>query len=213
MLVVTNRIGELKWLNRKIKGISFREFLKNPVKAKLVYFDGGEDVSPELYGDKTLPQTYNNYKRDLKEAKVYSLAKHLGIPCLGVCRGAQFLTAMQPGGSIIQDVSGHTLYNTHKIKLLNTSKTIEVTSTHHQMMYPFNTNHELLAVSENLSHYYKVGSKEDVKELISKHGEPEVVYYPDTKCLAIQGHPEYIKDINHEFPTYCRETVEEKLFK
>lgn len=212
MLVVTNRIGELKWLNRRMKSISFKNFLENPVKADLIYFDGGEDVSPELYGDKTLPQTYNNSKRDLEEAKVYSIAKHMGIPCFGICRGSQFLTAMQPGGKLIQDVTGHTLYKTHRIRLVNTSEIIEVTSTHHQMMYPFNTNYELLAVSENnLSEHYKVGSKQDVREMINKYGEPEIVYYPDTKCLAVQGHPEYIRDINHEFPKYCREIIEEKL--
>ncbi|MFW6226093.1 MAG: gamma-glutamyl-gamma-aminobutyrate hydrolase family protein [bacterium] len=209
--VVTDKPKELDWLDEKLQVIKFKDFLESAEKADLVYFDGGEDVSPSLYGDKELSITYSNYKRDLEEVKVYALAKNLDIPCLGVCRGSQFLTALQPGGKIVQDVTGHTLYDFHNIRLLNEGKDIEVTSTHHQMMYPFDTKHELIAVSSSrLSAIYTFGSKLSV-EKIYKYGEPEIVFYPETKSLAIQGHPEYIRDINHEFPAYCRKIVKEKL--
>ncbi|MFW6225392.1 MAG: gamma-glutamyl-gamma-aminobutyrate hydrolase family protein [bacterium] len=211
LTVITNRPKELGWLDEKLNVISFGEFLDSREKADLIYFDGGEDVSPSLYGDKELPVTYSNYKRDLEEAKVYALAKTLDIPCLGVCRGSQFLTALQPGGKIVQDVTGHSLYELHKIKLLNEGKDIEVTSTHHQMMYPFDTKHELIAVSSRrLSLHYHFGNNKDLSK-IYEFGEPEIVYYPDTKCLGIQGHPEYLRDINHEFPAYSRKIVQEKL--
>lgn len=108
---------------------------------------------------------------------------------------AQFLCVMN-GGLLVQHVSNHALWETHEIYELDTSKSYDITSTHHQMQYPFNLNsndYDLLFCSANrLSKYYE-GEGID-KEMIQF--EPEVVLYHKDKypkCLAIQGHPEYMR--------------------
>jgi gamma-glutamyl-gamma-aminobutyrate hydrolase PuuD len=58
-----------------------------------------------------------------------------------------------------------------------TNREIMVTSTHHQMMIP-EGRYDMLAWAFNRAF------KEEL--------EPEVVYYPDTRCLAVQYHPEYM---------------------
>jgi|AntDeeMinimDraft_5_1070356.scaffolds.fasta_scaffold06708_2 putative glutamine amidotransferase len=213
MKVITNNTTDLFFLKEEIEKISYKEFLNNPQKVDLVYFNGGEDVSPIMYGEKSLPITYNNLKRDILEYRLYNEAIRLKIPCLGLCRGSQFLTSVQSKGKLIQDVENHTIMSFHLIKLLNEDKHIEVTSTHHQMMYPFNTKHQLIAISApRLSSYYLSGENtKEVTEIIKKEGEPEIVYYPKTKCLGVQGHPEYITNYDHEFPKYVRKLIKNKL--
>lgn len=216
MKIITNDIHDLKkWLfnKEKLEVISFEDFIKNPIKADLVYFSGGEDVSPHVYNENIHPRTYSYPKRDILEMRVYGLAKELNISMTGICRGSQFLTAMQPKGRLVQDVSGHAMYGMHSVKLVNSNKELLVTSTHHQMMYPFDVDkYELIGVSsDSLSKYYSFGSPVgNENEIIGKYGEPEIVFYPDSKCLAIQGHPEYIEDRNESFPKLCRDLVFEK---
>jgi len=205
-----------RWLfpNEKFKVIDFEEFINNPQKADLVYFSGGADVSPYLYGEKTHPTTYSHPKRDMLEMRVYEQARMLDIPIVSICRGSQFVTAMQPGGRLVQNVCGHNLYHTHDIKDLRNNKIVSTTSTHHQMMYPFEIkDYELIAISsKSLSHKYEFGSpKGNELESISKYGEPEIVFYPKSRALAIQGHPEDYGSTEDDFPTYCRELVYEKL--
>lgn len=214
MKIVTNDIRDLKqWLFNKEKTtvISFEDFIKHPQKADLVYFSGGEDVSPYIYNEDVHPRTYSHAKRDILEMRVYSTARELDVPCFGICRGSQLLTAVQPGGRLVQDVSGHSGYGLHDIKCGDI--VVAVTSTHHQMMYPFNVaNYELLAVSSQaLSKYYAFGDpRGDEEDTIIKHGEPEIVFYPDTKCLGVQGHPEYFQDGTEPFPALCKKLVFEK---
>lgn len=166
----------------------------------LVVFTGGEDVHPSVYKEKSMhPSTYSFMRRDNREMSVFRSCRQRGIPMVGICRGAQFLTAMN-GGSIVQDVTGHAIASHHSIMSTKTQGLHFVTSTHHQMMNPTGTNHEVLAVALGLSTKYELGSREvDIRELVAKNWgvnsvgrikEPEVVWYPDTKSLAVQFHPE-----------------------
>lgn len=215
MKIVSNyKTSDLNWLDTEIDFIYFKEFLEDPVKADLVYFSGGSDITPELYGE--YPRySYSNIERDYEEMRVYMEARALSIPCLGICRGAQLLTALQPEGKLIQDVSGHS--SDHLMKLLDSEEHIYTTSCHHQMMFPFGIKeYEMLAISNpNISRYYLVGQSGKVEKyitnIIKSEGEPEVVFYPRSRSLGIQGHPEFIDNIYHEYPSYCRKIVQEKL--
>src|SRR5690606_31443963 len=80
--------------------------------ADLVVFCGGEDVSPRYYGQHPHSTTHSNEKREEKEYKLYRQAKELGIPCVVICRGKQFLHVMN-GVSLYQDVDGHAIAGTH----------------------------------------------------------------------------------------------------
>ena len=158
----------------------------------LVIFTGGEDVNPEYYGEKTGKYTYINKERDSLAYDIFN--RYLFTPKLGICRGSQALCVFN-GGKLIQHVTGHT--NTHLCHLNNNYNEFiefEISSTHHQMMYPFNLNndnYELIAWSKKyMSDTYLNGNDEEIS-LHTKFLEPEIVYFKKFKSLAIQGHPEF----------------------
>lgn len=162
---------------------------------------GGADISPSLYGkdvghrtgaDKT-PSFRDNY-----EWRLMHKALELDIPIIGICRGAQMLCALS-GGTLIQDVSKHG--SDHEITTCN-GDSFTVNSLHHQMMYPFKVDHDLLAwASPNRSEYYL-----DVNTPIEVEIEPEAVYFQRVKGLAIQWHPEFM-DIDTAATKYIKELL------
>lgn len=147
-------------------------------------FTGGADVDPALYGESKHYSTHVSEIRDRKDNDIYSKIDKKKLK-VGICRGAQFLT-VKSGGSLIQDVSNHRM-TTDEIMTLDGSLFIE--SDHHQMMYPFEVdNHVIIATSVTpKSTYYLNGNNKEVEMPF----EPEIVYYPNTNSLCIQGHPEW----------------------
>lgn len=140
--------------------------VNDPYQADLFQFMGGEDVSPELYGQVNT-NSYNNFSRDINEMGWYQLAKLFHKPCVGICRGGQFLNVMS-GGRMIQDVNGHT--QKHILHTIDGGECM-ATSTHHQMMV-VGPKGKLLGWGP---------TKEDV----------EIVWYPENQTLCFQPHPEY----------------------
>jgi putative glutamine amidotransferase len=187
----------------------------------LLLFTGGEDVNPELYGDKVGKYTGISKSRDEIEQKIFHKFGN-NIPKLGICRGAQFLTVMA-GGKLIQHVENHTrahsivLFQEHKFLAKNqlTSADYNVTSTHHQMMYPYNLSneeYEIIAFSKlHLSETYLNGDDEEIKKPLT-FVECEIVYYPRTNSLCIQAHPEYM-DVKDKFVNKTIDLIKTKLFK
>jgi hypothetical protein len=102
------------------------------------------------------------------------------------------------GGKLVQDCSNHAIFETHTI-INNLNNTLyEITSTHHQMQYPYNLNKEdytIVATSyTNRSLYYDGDGI--CSDMLFLKGEPEIVLYHKTmmpRCIAIQGHPEYMR--------------------
>lgn len=157
----------------------------------VLVFTGGSDVSPYLYGENFHIRTTVNLKRDLEEVKIFN--KNLDILKIGICRGSQFLTAMS-GGKLYQDINNH--QGIHEIETDSGEKYM-MPSTHHQMMNPSGTNHNLIAWTPNRSSFYEGSGGEKLKPL---KVDPEIVYYPETRSLCIQGHPEYLKtDPLHDY--------------
>lgn len=184
-------------------------------EADIVMFTGGEDVDPSLYNENKHPTTFSNLDRDLYEKAKFHEAVDLKKDIIGICRGSQFLTVMN-GGRLIQHANNHGIAGRHNIKF-DDKEEHPITSTHHQMMYPYNLDkkdYRLIAVSSpNRSDVYLDGNDNDIRKFVSdkynsicvicektvkfgqenKHNcfkEPEIVYYYKTKSLAIQGHPE-----------------------
>ena len=162
-------------------------------EADLVVFTGGSDVDPALYDEKPHFTTSYDTGRDLREMRLFNECKNNNIPMLGICRGSQFLTIMN-SGKLIQNVENHALWGHHNITFKD-GEICWITSTHHQMMYPFNLpkeDYDIIAWSTNRrSDVYETGFGQYMAEDI--HVEPEIVHYLKTKCLAIQGHPEYME--------------------
>lgn len=159
----------------------------------LILFTGGEDVTPDYYNQMPGKYTSYNSERDSVESKMFRRFP-TKLPKLGICRGAQFLTVMS-GGSLIQHVENHGIGGTHSITFdfMHEGYSMPMTSTHHQMMYPFNMDTKsyiLCAHSTNhLSPKYWNGANKNI-EIGKNFLEPEIVFYPQTNSLAIQGHPE-----------------------
>jgi GMP synthase-like glutamine amidotransferase len=162
----------------------------------LILFTGGEDVNPQEYGESVGKFTHFNKNRDyLEKNSMFFKDSFRNIPKLGICRGAQFLTVLS-GGSLIQHVNGHAGSN-HSITFKEGAfegGSFEITSTHHQMMFPYNMPQEdysIIAYSSYfMSNTYLNGNDEE-KDLPQGFEECEIVFYPKTNSLCIQGHPEF----------------------
>ncbi len=78
---------------------------------------GGTHVHPEHYGQQ--PQVTARYdpKRDDTDFKLLSRAEELGLPVLGICRGAQFINIFR-GGSLCQNVTPLRRHTRHRPLLL-----------------------------------------------------------------------------------------------
>lgn len=145
---------------------------------------GGVDISPAIYGQKPHPKTQRpNEQRDAKDTHAVSDAIQKGIPVIGVCRGAQLLCAMN-GGTLYQHSDDHAC--SHAITTNEGVTFDRVTAGHHQVMNPAGNyvvygydGRECVAYDENDRPHTLVNA-------------PEIIWYPDTKCLAIQPHPEWM---------------------
>lgn len=175
----------------------------------ILILHGGEDISPSLYNHGlshlTRASSTPSY-RDTIEVNLAKQAIKLGIPIFGICRGAQLACALA-GGSLVQHVDNHAS-GIHLIKTQD-KKDLHTSSCHHQMMNPWTVEHDLIAWSApNRSNRYIVEGEEDIKMEI----EPEIVFFPKIKALAIQGHPEWMQE-KTPFVQYCLKLVEDKLLK
>lgn len=176
---------------------------------KLVVFTGGADVHPTLYGEAVNPKTKSVIKRDYNEQALFDRIHKLRIPSVGICRGAQFLTVMN-GGSLVQHVNSHAITGTHPICTVD-GESVDVTSTHHQMMNPSGL-YQVVAWADGLSDVYEGGdSSVHLKHTKAGVKEPEVVYYDLTRSLAVQFHPEYMNEDTSGYK-YFQSLLEEYIF-
>jgi putative glutamine amidotransferase len=162
---------------------------------------GGGDISPSLYGRSCSDMTGAGSipsRRDVLEWDLMKAALALDIPIIGICRGAQMLCALA-GGFLIQDVTNHG--NSHDV-VTKEGDVFKASSLHHQMMYPFDVEHELLVTSKRkLSDHYL-----DVNEDVAVPFEPEFVYFPKVRGIAVQWHPEFM-DYPNPSSLYVKEKV------
>jgi len=174
-------------------------------RSSILIFWGGADICPQLYGQ--LPSVKVSAKkpsdRDLLEYECGIRAIELGIPMLGICRGAQMVTILA-GGHLIQDCTGHT-GTQHQLETVEGK--MMGNSDHHQMMDPFGTAYELLAWTPKEQGTTFFGPSL-AKMPIPRH--PEVVHYRLINGLAIQGHPEWA-NASPEYIEFCKRMIEKKL--
>lgn len=176
--------------------------------ADLVLLTGGSDVTPLLYGSYPHFLTHSSPDRDKEEQEIYRQAMLIGIPIVGICRGAQFLCVMN-GGELVQHVTNHGTY--HDMQTVD-NKAMNVSSSHHQMMDPAKTKHVLVGWSEQRSSCYERVSADgkDIFNLPPADVDIEVVYWPDTNTLGHQPHPEWM-NITSPYQKFFFDTIEEYL--
>jgi len=172
----------------------------------LLLFTGGADITPAIYGENINSRTMSDRSRDGGDFKNFIEFNYL--PKVGICRGSQMLTVASRG-KLIQHVTGHLGYHTITTK----DGEYDITSTHHQMLFPFNLekeDYEIIAYSKEFkSDTYLDG---DNKEIVVPEGfvEPEIVKYHKTNSLAIQGHPE-MRSCPNKTTEYCLDLIEKLL--
>ncbi|MEO0761228.1 MAG: gamma-glutamyl-gamma-aminobutyrate hydrolase family protein [Pseudomonadota bacterium] len=67
---------------------------------------GGDDIAADLYGARAMVDTRIDPARDAAEKALIERARPLGLPILGICRGAQML-AVVGGGTLHGDIYAH----------------------------------------------------------------------------------------------------------
>lgn len=168
---------------------------------------GGEDISPSLYKEARWLNSgpTEPSKRDLFEWYLIQEAVRLKLPIIGICRGAQ-LACAYVGGKLVQHCDYHgtghniTTYDGHMMR---------VTSAHHQMMYPYDVSHELLAWSQypQSQQYLPAVEPHNLKLKNREVKEPEVVWFQDINCMAVQCHPEW-HDVNDRFNNWLFDQID-----
>lgn len=145
-------------------------------EADLVCFTGGTDINSDFYNeDPHYAADLPDYGRDDYEAWVFNEMRVLGKPMVGICRGSQLLYALN-GGKLNQDIGGHLGSHAATVTdpLTGDQEVMVVSSSHHQQM----RYDPLLDVNI-------LGYGEELREI-------EVAYFPRTKCLCHQPHPEWM---------------------
>lgn len=174
--------------------------------ADVIIFNGGADIGTSLYGEKPIGRGIPEQpsRRDSKEMDIYYKYKGGSKLLLGICRGAQFLNVMN-GGTLWQDVDNHG--RSHHMTILATGQSMWITSTHHQMMRPHKTG-KVLATADCSRNKYAEQATWNAKGGVfypDDHKDTEIVWYPSTGSLCIQGHPEYVP--NSDFATFCIDMI------
>ena len=151
----------------------------------LVVFTGGEDLNPELYGEKVNGAVGINNKRDSHEVEKYILARAAGLPIVGICRGGQFVHVMNKG-KLIQHMPGMSMGLFTSMKNFpalgnNFPQQVKFKKDHHQVIR-LHTGHKGRTL------YYSTNGGQTVIDVIA---------YPNTRSLAFQPHPEWDHSPTH----------------
>ncbi len=151
--------------------------------AEGLFMTGGDDVATELYGEKRTEKCGPvSLLRDRFEIRALHIAIKLGLPVLGVCRGAQAMNVAL-GGTLHEDMSGHRQklprhLPSHSVTVSGAlagiyPHTAKVNSFHHQAIKDVASKLEVCAVSDD--------------------GHIEGVYMPQHPFfVGVQWHPEHM---------------------
>lgn len=198
-ILVTNTIEQVTkdylveiFEGREVVFITYDDYRRGKVTTHhidIVTTDGTQDISPEFYSEIVGKFTQYNYTEDGNDYNTMYAGRSRGAFVLGFEKGAHMLTAMS-GGCMIQHVENHK--SAHSIEIPKYGINLQSPSNHHQMMYPYELQehqYELIAHSRYFKSETYLTGKNEEKELDKAFLEPEIVYYANTKGLAIQGHP------------------------
>lgn len=146
---------------------------------------GGEDISPAIYEQDVVHARASSKPsaRDTMEINLFKQAVKLGIPIIGICRGAQLACALS-GGTLYQHIQGGH-HGDHEVETYD-GQTMHTSSCHHQALNLSKVEHELLAWDKD--RITVAFTDKEVEKVVI----PEVVLLKETNTLAIQGHPEWM---------------------
>ena len=181
-------IGHTVWEQNLFRNNGYR-IVYDVSAAHMVVWLGGEDISPALYGETPIKEVRRiNLERDAQELKFWRQSQ--GKFKAGICRGGQLLNVLN-GGKLWQHVEGHS--GQHDMVDLSTGQIIRTSSVHHQAFIP-TPEAEIVATATVST--LKENERSIWRRAVQGSDGPdavdyEVVYYPETRSLCFQGHPEY----------------------
>jgi len=163
---------------------------------------GGTDIGTHLYNEEPSSFTEKpDVPRDINEELLVKEAIKKGQPIIGICRGSQLLCALN-GGKLWQH--SKTKQQSHSIVVVKDGHLISMCpADHHQIMIP-KGDFEILAYSPHTSYIWD----EEQQTYFEVIDTPEVVWFPKTKCLAIQPHPEWTTK-EHPFVQWINKVIQE----
>lgn len=168
------------------------DIVENLKDASIVVWTGGEDIFPGLYNENSIQGVYYNKTRDRSDLEAVREAVNSEKFLVGICRGAQLLNCIPNGGRLWQDVDNHGSC-IHKSFDCISGEYIFLNSVHHQAL---RVTDEAEIICWALESTEKHAEKEVWNKSLNGYLEEsdkdiEVAWYPKTRSLLIQGHPEF----------------------
>lgn len=170
---------------------------------------GGEDVTPNLYGEEPRPQvTYMNEDRDRLEMELLALALERRLPVFGICRGMQLLAASL-GGALYQDLPTQQPGSVAHSQ----DRSIRAQLTHRVTLAPESMLEELLGkepLRVNSYHHQAVKTPPPGFQITAwaADGVAEGMENLDGSVYAVQWHPEELVERYGRFRPLFRRLVE-----
>lgn len=163
------------------------EITRSLTDSDVVVLTGGADINPSIYGEEPQRGTYFSTERDEVDLRAAELGLKAGKFLAGICRGAQLLNCVPNGGTLWQDVRGHQGY--HPVFDFVEKKWYpSIISVHHQQMIP--TKEAVVVAAANQAKW-KTSPGQLYQRSDDELNDAEVVWYPKTKSLCFQAHPEF----------------------
>lgn len=149
---------------------------------------GGNDIDPAIYGGDPSSSPSIDPLRDEFELTVLKLADRLGLPVLGICRGAQLINVHQ-GGTLHGDISKMRVHTSNRATLLP-RKRVNLVEESKLADYIGNTTtrvnslHHQAVKSPGRRLVITAWDRDDIVQGIESTGGP--------LRLGVQWHPEYL---------------------
>lgn len=149
---------------------------------------GGTHVHPERYGQQPQVTAHYDQQRDTTDRRLLEEAERIGIPVLGICRGAQFINVFH-GGSLCQNVTPLRVNTRHR-PLLLPMQTVRLVSASRlgRLM-------QSSVIGANRIHSQaikRLGRNLRVVALDNDHFVQAIENTHDQWLMGVQWHPEYL---------------------
>lgn len=186
---------EINWINAYTTPLSEIDNILE--RADGIIMTGGVDINPGLYGQAfdTIKCGAIDLKRDEIEMALLDFALEKGTPCLGICRGLQFMN-VHLGGSLHPNLPD-TLSNIHRGESGSTTHPIQIVKKISAL------DIDLSKILDPVSNHHQGISRlaEDLEVwAIAPDGLAEGVRHRDTIAhpffVGVQWHPERSGDFN-----------------
>lgn len=176
------------------------ELVDNLEEADLLWFTGGEDVNPALYGEQAHRRTGFGVQRSYEEDQLIKLyPEKLKV---GTCRGHQQFNVAD-GGKLVQHCNNHAGMS-HDVLYANGDYAFIVNSAHHQMIIP-SANCEVLLYTKGHATLMEGG---DGRSLLPEVPvEVEAAWWPNLNAFGIQFHPEWMSPNQPAFKWFTNELI------